>query len=595
MARRGTWNIRRSTRLRTTLVGVLIVALVSVFIVRLADIQVVNAAQLNEQSDERRTSTQVLHGARGDIVDANGTVMATSVDRWAVTISPMHTRDIELEDGTEITVGQMLKRLGEITGQDPNALASAIQAELERNDESNYLMLANGLDVGQYEQVRQMRSDWQLPYMILVSHPERNYPLGSVGGNVVGFEGNDGTPLAGLELMQDSCLAPTDGSRLSEISPDGTEIPGTVRVDQPAVNGGTLQLTIDSDLQFSTQQILAQYQEDFGARSATAIVLRKDGTVAAIAETPTVDPNNPQAIDPQFRGARTFTNAYEPGSTLKSVTLAAMIDQGHVDVEDEWTVPWQYQQGPVVLNDSFVHGDMPWTTTGILANSSNVGMVTMAEGFDRSILYDYFADFGFGETSAIEFLGEQPVQLRDPATLDDQTTANQIFGQGIAVTPMQMASSYLPFANEGKRPPVQLVSGCTNQEGETASPKVGDPVQVLKPETASDMNEMMEVMVNESSQDFGIDGYRISAKTGTAEVAYPDGSGYDPNAWIISTTGVFPTDEPEYVVHVMIEYPIPSMRTTGATGAFHDIVNLLIRHDSIPPSTTEPSDLEVEW
>ena len=125
-------------------------------------------------------------------------------------------------------------------------------------------------------------------------------------------------------------------------------------------------------------------------------------------------------------------------------------------------------------------------------------MVTMAEGFDRSILYDYFADFGFGETSAIEFLGEQPVQLRDPATLDDQTTANQIFGQGIAVTPMQMASSYLPFANEGKRPPVQLVSGCTNQEGETASPKVGDPVQVLKPETASDMNEMMEVMVNES-------------------------------------------------------------------------------------------------
>ncbi|WP_441358772.1 peptidoglycan D,D-transpeptidase FtsI family protein [Agrococcus casei] len=573
----------------------LIVALVSVFIVRLADIQVVNAAQLNEQSDERRTSTQVLHGARGDIVDANGTVMATSVDRWAVTISPMHTRDIELEDGTTITVGQMLKQLGEITGQDPNALAAALQAETDKDAESNYLVLATGLDVEQYEQVRQMRTDWQLPYIDLESRPERTYPLGSVGGNVIGFEGTYGESLAGLELMQDACLAPTDGSRLAEVSPDGTEIPGTVRVDQPAVNGGTLQLTIDSDLQFSTQQILAQYQEDFGARSATAIVLRKDGTVAAIAETPTVDPNNPQAIDPQFRGARTFTNAYEPGSTLKSVTLAAMIDQGHVDVEDEWTVPWQYQQGPVVLNDSFVHGDMPWTTTGILANSSNVGMVTMAEGFDRSILYDYFADFGFGETSAIEFLGEQPVQLRDPATLDDQTTANQMFGQGIAVTPIQMASSYLPFANEGKRPPVQLVSGCTNQEGETASPKVGDPVQVLKPETASDMNEMMEVMVNESSQDFGIDGYRISAKTGTAEVAYPDGSGYDPNAWIISTTGVFPTDEPEYVVHVMIEYPIPSMRTTGAVGAFHDIVNLLIRHDSIPPSTTEPSDLDVEW
>lgn len=574
----------------------LIIALVTVFSVRLVDIQVVNAAQLNEQSDERRTSSQVLYGARGDVVDINGNVMATAVDRWAVTISPMHTRDIELEDGTKITVGQMLKRLGEITGQDPNALASAIQAELERNKESNYLMLASGLDVGQYEQVRQMRSDWQLPYMILVSHPERNYPLGSVGGNVVGFEGNDGTPLAGVELMQDSCLAPTDGSRLSEISPDGTEIPGTVRVDQPAVDGGTLQLTIDSDLQYSAQQIMAQYQEDFGATSATAIILRKDGTVAAIAETPTVDPNNPQAIDPQFRGSRSFTNAYEPGSTFKSLTLAAMIDQGYVDVDDEWTVPWQYQNGPVVLNDAFVHGDMPWTTTGILANSSNVGMVTMAEGFDRRILYDYLGDFGFGSTSAIDFLGEQAVGLPDPTALDDQTSANQIFGQGIAVTPMQLASSYLAFANEGKRPAVQLVAGCTNQEGETVRPKVPEPVQVMKPETAASVNEMMEVMVNESRQSpFAIDGYRISAKTGTAEVAYPDGSGYDPNAWIISTTGVFPTDEPEYVVHVMIEYPIPSMRTTGATGAFHDIVNLLIRHDSIPPSTSEPSDLEVEW
>lgn len=574
----------------------LIIALVTAFSVRLVDIQVVSAAQLNEQSDERRTSSQVLYGARGDVVDINGNVMATAVDRWAVTISPMHTRDIELEDGTKITVGQMLKRLGEITGQDPNALASAIQAELERNEESNYLMLASGLDVEQYEQVRQMRSDWQLPYMILVSHPERNYPLGSVGGNVVGFEGNDGTPLAGVELMQDSCLAPTDGSRLSEISPDGTEIPGTVRVDQPAVDGGTLQLTIDSDLQYSAQQIMAQYQEDFGATSATAIILRKDGTVAAIAETPTVDPNNPQAIDPQFRGSRSFTNAYEPGSTFKSLTLAAMIDQGYVDVDDEWTVPWQYQNGPVVLNDAFVHGDMPWTTTGILANSSNVGMVTMAEGFDRSILYDYLGDFGFGSTSAIDFLGEQAVGLPDPTALDDQTSANQIFGQGIAVTPMQLASSYLAFANEGKRPAVQLVAGCTNQEGETVRPKVPEPVQVMKPETAASVNEMMEVMVNESRQSpFAIDGYRISAKTGTAEVAYPDGSGYDPNAWIISTTGVFPTDEPEYVVHVMIEYPIPSMRTTGATGAFHDIVNLLIRHDSIPPSTSEPSDLEVEW
>lgn len=595
MARRA-FDVRASVRLRTLLIGITILALVSVFIVRLTDIQVISAAEFNEQSDERRTESVELFGARGEIIDVHGEVMANSVARWDVTISPRYTRDIELEDGTVISVGAMLRRLAEITGQDPNAMATAIQSELERAPESDYFVLSSGLNVDQFEQVRAMRSEWLLPYMILQSRPERTYPMGSVGGNVIGFEGSDGEPLAGMELMQDSCLAPEHGNRVYERAADGTEIPGTVRVEELPTDGGTLQLTLDSSLQYSMQQILAQYVDEFNARGATAIVLRADGSVAGVAEAPSVDPNNPIGVDPEFRGSRSFTEAYEPGSTFKTIAMAAMIDAGLVTPEQQLVVPYQYRSGDVVLNDAFVHPEMRWTATGVLVNSSNVGMVMLGQDLDRSVFYDYLDLFGYGEPTDAEFLGEQGVPLRDPSSLDLQTRANQMFGQGIAVTPMQMASAYLPFANEGMRPAIRLVESCTTADGEVIVPEVPDPVQVLEPETAETVLEMMERVSTAGGRDaLQIEGYNIAVKTGTAEVARADGRGYDPDQWIISATGVLSTDNPEYVVHVIIDRPTPEMRTTGASPLFHDIVNLLIRHYSIPPSSEEPSDLPVEW
>lgn len=596
MARRRAFDIRNSVRLRTLFVGISIAALLLVFVVRLTDIQVVRAAELNEQSDERRTQTTTLYGARGDIIDFNGETMATSVARWDVTISPQYTRDVELEDGTVVSVGQVLRSLAEITGQDPNAMATAIQNELERNPESDYLVLSSGLTVDQFEQVRLLRSDWNLPYMILQSRPERTYPLGSVGGNILGFEGSDGEPLAGMELIEDACLAPEDGSRLFEQAADGTEIPGTVRVNELPQDGGTLELTVDSGLQYSMQQVLAQYTEDFNARGATAIVLRADGTIAAVAETPSVDPNHPIGVDPDYRGSRSFTEAYEPGSTFKTLTMAAMIDQGIATPTDEFVVPFEYRRGDVSLHDSFRHPEMRWTSTGILVHSSNVGMVMMADDLDREVLYNYLDLFGFGQVTNIEFLGEQAVPLNDPGSLDLQTRANQIFGQGIAVTPIQMASSFLPFANDGMRPALRLVESCTTADGEVIVPEAPDPVHVIEPETADSLLAMMERVATGGSRDTAvIEGYNIALKTGTAEVARADGSGYDADQWIISATGVLSSDNPEYVIHVMIDRPTPEMRTTGASPLFHDIVNLLIRHYSIPPSSEEPSDLPVEW
>lgn len=579
--------------MRTTVVAILTFALLAVFIVRLGDIQIVRAEALNAEAEGRRGVSQTLFGTRGPIVDANGTVLAESVDRWDVTVSPRYTRDLHPEadrvDET-VTVIDAMRQIGAITGDDPDALVARIVAERERNPDSDYLVLATGLNVPQFEAVRDLR----YPYVYLRLNPQRTYPAGAVAGNLIGFTGTEG-PLAGLERSEDACLRAESGRVMYDRAADGTPIPGSV-VTQPAVDGGTVRLTIDADLQYQVQQLLAQYTAQLRARSGTAIVLRTDGTVAAIAEAPTVDPNDPTASRQQDRGSRAFTAAYEPGSIFKTMAFASMLDLGLIELDDEHSVPWTFQGPGVRVRDAHSHPVMQWTSAGILVNSSNVGMVQLAERMDRADYFERLARFGFGERSAIDFAGEQRVPLRDPASLDPQTRLNVLFGQGIAATPIQMASAYQALANDGVRLPTRLIASCTTADGEVIEPELPEGERVVSQTAARNTLRALEHVVTDYGYDtFPIAGYRIAAKTGTAQMAYENGSGYDPNRMMTSVEGVFPVDDPQYVVLVMFDSPQTDRTSGGAIPAFHDMVNLLIRHDEIPPSTTPPAGVPLEW
>lgn len=579
--------------MRTTVVAILTFALLAVFIVRLGDIQIVRAEALNAEAEGRRGVSQTLFGTRGPIVDANGTVLAESVDRWDVTVSPRYTRDLHPEtdrvDET-VTVIDAMRQIGAITGDDPDALVARIVAERERNPDSDYLVLATGLNVPQFEAVRDLR----YPYVYLRLNPQRTYPAGAVAGNLIGFTGTE-EPLAGLERSEDACLRAESGRVMYDRAADGTPIPGSV-VTQPAVDGGTVRLTIDADLQYQVQQLLAQYTAQLRARSGTAIVLRTDGTVAAIAEAPTVDPNDPTASRQQDRGSRAFTAAYEPGSIFKTMAFASMLDLGLIELDDEHSVPWTFQGPGVRVRDAHSHPVMQWTSAGILVNSSNVGMVQLAERMDRADYFERLARFGFGERSAIDFAGEQRVPLRDPASLDPQTRLNVLFGQGIAATPIQMASAYQALANDGVRLPTRLIASCTTADGEVIEPELPEGERVVSQSAARNTLRALEHVVTDYGYDtFPIAGYRIAAKTGTAQMAYENGSGYDPNRMMTSVEGVFPVDDPQYVVLVMFDSPQTNRTSGGAIPAFHDMVNLLIRHDEIPPSTTPPAGVPLEW
>lgn len=584
---------RSSDRVRTVVVAILTFALLAAFVVRLADIQLVRAEALNAEADGRRGVTQTIFGTRGPIVDANGTVLAESVDRWDLTISPRYTRDlqpgIDRVDET-LTVGDALVQIGAITGQDPVDLQAKILAELERDPDSDYLLLVDGLDVAQFEAVR----DLGLPYVYLRLNPQRVYPAGSVAGNLVGFMGAD-EPLAGVERSEDECLAAEDGARVFDRGADGTPIPGSMTT-RPAVDGGSVQLTIDADVQFQMQQLTQQYTSQLRARSGTSIVMRTDGSIVAVAESATVDPNDPTASDSRDRGSRAFTAAYEPGSIFKAFSFAAMLDLGIITPRDELSVPWTYTAPGVRVRDALSHEVKQWTAAGILVNSSNSGMVRLAEPMSTADYYEYLDRFGFGETTAVDFAGEQPVPLRNPANLDAQTQLNVLFGQGIAATPIQVASAYQALANGGVHLPARLIAGCTDAEGEVSVPEVGEGERVVSDTTARQTLEVLENVVTDYGYDtFPIEGYRIAAKTGTAQMAYEDGSGYDPNRMMISVAGVFPVDDPQFVVLTMYDSPQTIRTSGGAIPAFHDMVNLLIRHFDIPPSTTEQPEIPLEW
>ncbi len=272
----------------------IVLAIVGAFVVRLVDIQVVSAATYNTQAAAKRDGSSTVYSTRGSILDRNGNALATSVERYDFTISPKVALDNEQKyPGTLLPY---LKQIASVTGQDPNDL----MAILEKDPTSDYAVLATGLDLDQYNQI----TAFKISGLYGVRVPGRVYPEGEVAGNLVGFLGTD-APLAGIEYSEDQCLAGTDGTVTYQRSRDGVPLPGTDVVEKPAVDGGTVQLTIDRDLQWFTQERTQKIQSDLGGTwSATIVVNIKTGEILALADEPTLDPNDFQAADPSVTGSR---------------------------------------------------------------------------------------------------------------------------------------------------------------------------------------------------------------------------------------------------------------------------------------------------
>jgi len=602
-----TTRATRSPRRRTVVALAVVLIVLVAFVIRLVDIQVVNANEHVAQSQRYATGTSLtLTGNRGEIVDTDGTVLATSTVLYDVKIDPhlaiqgIKKRDaagaiVKDADGETVMVGwpELAAQIAEITGQDAGEVTAIVDDAVAKDPNSRFASVKKRVSTEVYRDLA------ALGFSFLAFDPveTRTYPDGAVAGNIIGFMGSDGDALEGLESLQDSCLAATDGTLTYQRGADGVRIPGT-EVETAAEDGGTLQLTIDGDLQWYMQQLIAEqvdrYQADWGGIIVMEVAT---GKIRAFAETPTVDPNDPGASDAADRGSRLMRFSFEPGSTYKPITAATAIEEGVATPYTTVNTPsrMKFPNGAVV-NDSESHATQNLTLNGGLVTSSNVAMSQFGAMVDPQTRYDYLTKFGVGGGTALDWSGEPSGGFSlKPADWDAQTYYTTTFGQAFTVTSTQVASVYQTFANGGVRMPAQLIESCTTADGEVITPDLPDPVRVISEDTADTVSLMLENVFAQGTlaDDVKIPGYRVAGKTGTAQIINDAGTAYKKGTYFTSLVGFAPAEDPQYVVLTVFDEPKTQTMSSANRSVFKKAMTQVLTHYRIMPSDEETTLLPV--
>ncbi|MGO2654658.1 MAG: peptidoglycan D,D-transpeptidase FtsI family protein [Pseudoclavibacter sp.] len=579
----------RRRRLIAVLTAVVAVALV--FVVRLVFIQIVDAPGLNAQAEGNRSVPLTLQAVRGTITDRSGNVLAQSVQRYRVAADQTLAGDSIVQvdgKGQKWTLQQIIDRLAQITKKDPARIKTALEGN------SQYSVVAQDLNADQYQELRALDIKW----LAIEAVPHRTYPSGAVAGNLLGFISAEQQPQAGVEVLADSCLAGTDGKESYERGADGIRLPGTTVTEQQVTDGGTVELTIDRDLQWYVQQKITERQSELGAQWISATVLdAKTGDILVAAETPSIDPNDVGASKEQDRGSRIFQSTYEPGSPIKTITMAAAMEHSDVGPESQFQAPGSIAVPgtPHTIKDAWDHDTLNLTSTGILMKSSNTGIMQVGDKVDDATRYDYLKRFGIGEKSAVNFPAESSGTLAPVDKWDKISHYTTMFGQGIAATPIQVASAYQAVANNGVRISPRLIKSCTSADGTTTENPSAQPEQVIQPETARKLRGMLEPLftqyVGKSAQ---IAGYSLAGKTGTSQIAGTNG-GYLPNQYVNSLAAMAPAGDPRFVVGITIYNPATDKTSDNTMSLFHDVMAQTLITNNVPPATGELPDYAPTW
>lgn len=581
----------RSPRRRTVIALAVVLAIVGAFVIRLVDIQVVDAkSNVADALHFGLGASQTLAGTRGSIVDAQGETLASSVLVYNCQLDPQNVGEITraTADGKRVKVSwpTLAGQIGKIVGQSGTAVQKIVSDALAVNKNSQYAKLKSGLSTEQYRKLAELGTN----FIACLPAPSRTYPNGAVAGNLTGFVGSDGTPLAGFELSQNACLTATDGKLTFERGRDGVVIPGTETV-KPAVNGGTLQLTIDGDLQWYMQQLIAQGTQDMAAQYGTITVTDvKTGEVKAAAEYPSVDPNNFTAPG-SYLSSRIFNSWFEPGSTFKGLLASMLIDGAGQTPTSTAMVsdPERFPNGAVVY-DSFHHPTYDYTLAGVLIDSSNAGASVFSQRINPQTRYEYLKKFGIGDGSAIHFPGEQKGLLYPASQWNNQQLYDTSYGQGLTTTVPELVEAYDAIANGGVRVPLSLVKSCTRADGTVVKPSTPKPTRVISESASSQVRNILENVATQAgySDIVKIPGYRIATKTGTGQIA--DGSGhYKAGVYYTTMIGFAPADDPQYIVAVTLDEPTTITSSTANAAIWQKAMTQVLKTFRVMPSTTSPT------
>ncbi|HEU0089774.1 MAG TPA: penicillin-binding protein 2 [Pseudonocardiaceae bacterium] len=550
---------------------------------RLVAVQGLRADELSAQAAGQRTTLQMLPAVRGTITDRNGTPLAFSVEARALYAQPQRIEAEQRAVGADPDVHKraMAHRVAEVLG--PLVSEPELLAQL-RSDRSTVLLAP----MVQPAQARMIRRDF--PEISAEYREVRQYPGGELAANVLGVanwraDERKVRGLVGLENYADTVLAGTDGRRVVDTA-EGSEavIPGSERALRPAVPGSNLELTLDSDLQFTLQQLLGDYARRYGAKGASAVVLdARTAEVYAMANAVTFDPNNLPAATPELLANPAVSAPFEPGSVNKIITAAAAVEHGLVTPDTVLQVPGQIRIADRTVRDAWAHGTVNLTFTGVLARSSNVGTLLTAQRVGADRFLDLVARMGLGQRTEVGLPGESAGRVPPREQWSGSTFANLPIGQGLSMTVLQMAGMYQAIANDGVRIPPRIVSAVIAPGGTRTAPPRPEGVRVVRPQTAHTVRDMLRAVVQDEPRQRGtgaqaaLDGYQIAAKTGTAQQVDPACGCYSNSRYWITFAGILPADAPRFVVGIMLDDP----GIGSAAPLFHDIASYLAQRYQI--------------
>jgi cell division protein FtsI (penicillin-binding protein 3) len=564
--------------------------------VQLFYLQVPRASGLRAEAAGQLKVTDVQKALRGSIIDRNNDQLAFTMEARALTFQPRRIH----------------KQLAE--AKQKNANAPDPQKRLTDIAKEVALRLNNKPDKATL--LKKLRSDETFVYLaravdpaiataITTKYPEvgaerqdlRQYPGGSLAANIVGGIDWDGHGLLGLEDSMDAELAGTDGSITYDRGSDGVVIPGSYRNQHKAANGSTVQLTLDDDIQFYVQQQVQQAKNLSGSRNVSAVVLdAKTGEVLAMTNDNTFDPS--QDIGRQGNkqmGNPAVTSPFEPGSVNKIVTASSVIEYGLSNPDEVLQVPGSINMGGVTVHDAWDHGVTPYTTTGVFGKSSNVGTLMLAQRVGPDRYYDMLRKFGLGQRTNVGLPGESAGLVPPLDQWSGSTFSNLPIGQGLSMTLLQMAGMYQTLANDGVRMPPRIIKATIAPDGSHTEEPRPEGIRVVSPETARTVRNMLRAVVQHDPRGIqqgtgpaaAVEGYQISGKTGTAQQINPACGCYFDNVYWITFAGMATSDDPRYVIGIMMDNPQHAADGSPGSSAaplFHNIAGWLLQRENVPLS-----------
>ena len=537
---------------------------------RLVYYQVFLHEDLAVMAMEQRTWEKELPSQRGYITDVNGHILALDVIEWEISVSP----PLVLEPA------ELADRLSELLGLPREELFQALTSE------EPWIQLAKGVDYEIGEEIARLEASG----VTCTPRPRRYYPEGGLVAHLLGIVNTTGDGFYGVEGYYNQLLKGNWGLKTIEQSPLGEALPRPPLGETPSQAGTSLVLTLDRNIQYIAEQELRRALEEFGAQSGTVVILSpQTGALLAAVSLPDYDPNDFVHAEPDLLSDPSVSKMWEPGSIFKIITWAAGLDSGTIRPGTTFYDEGALEVGGRVIQNWDRRGHGQVTMTEGLIQSLNTVAAFTSTSMGKDTFYTYLRRFGFGKLTEVDLGSEGPGMMKLPGDSNwfPSELGTNSFGQGIAVTPMQMIVAASAVANQGTlmKPHIVHQFIATDPSSGREQWYEVEPMSVrraISPETAATLVDMLVAVIEDGPSKAYVPGYRIAGKTGTAQIPTP--YGYHPSDTIASFVGFAPADDPQFIVLVKLDKPTASpWGSQTAAPTFRAIAERLFAYMQIPP------------